>query len=105
MTSEQKAAALSGLGEMGIALEIGRTVQGGWHASVKRAEYKEEPESGVLCGLVGFGSTPYAAVDECWERATTFPHIVVLDSFKPTRREVTWTGFMWADRPVRESAK
>lgn len=54
---------------------------------------------GILRSTYGNGSTPEAAIDDCFRVLTEIgpDDFLVLEAYSPARREVRWNGFMWAD--------
>lgn len=102
---QQKAAALRALGDMAIRLRQPQNCIGGdgspsWYCSISGVEV-----SNGRAGLVseyGNGSTPEAAVLDCWRALVEDvkpPRYVVLNAMGPNRRAVIWNGFMWEERP------
>lgn len=53
----------------------------------------------VLKGVAGYGELRVDAVDDAWEKLTNIKptETLVIDGWKPSRREYFWNGFMWKE--------
>lgn len=89
MTWEQKLAAMQALGEVVLKM----LEPGTWLCRIPR----EVKDDALLRSVSGRGTTPEAAVGDCWQYVTELkPREAIVVSDSP-RRYVRWNGYMWAD--------
>ena len=71
-----------------------RRCHGNWYVNAPGREIKR---GAILDGAYGNGTTPDEAVDNDWKAITELApgETIILDSMKPTRRSVEWTGSGW----------
>ena len=87
MTPEQKMLALKALSS-DVALRI--RSEGDWYISVPGVEIKR---ACTLQSLSGNGTSPFAAIEDCWNELAG--KTLVVKAFGPERAEHRWNGFMW----------
>lgn len=96
MTYEHKFAAIRALRHFSNAAVLWMSRPGCWHVSNIGAEIKD---GSMLKGVGGSGSTPEAAIEDCWKEITDERVLLIIDAFGDRRRAVRWNGYMWQDVP------
>ncbi len=88
MNWEQKLLALKALGGSNTSLHI--RGEGNWYVRVPGVEIKDRS---LLQSVSGDGSTPQAAIEDCWDNISGRTLIVRATSAE--RSAYLWNGFMW----------
>lgn len=104
LTLSQKMIALNCLNPCSITYST-LTPADPWRCSVEGLEIEEKS---ILRSVYGIGPSPEEAVNNLWDKLTDnldANSFIVIDAYKPTRRQYVWAGFMWQPVPVMDRDK